>query len=135
MTWLLLNCVKVRFGVGATGILLANLRIMVLRFWHITGLFYRKFRWFTIAVSWGSWLVFQSPMGEKLFVFLNAFLWIKLFSNAVVWYLTLAFNRRSFLFYQNLGFAIWQLFIAAFVWDLFVFVVGLTFLQLLRWVF
>lgn len=88
-----------------------------------------------MVVSWGSWLVFQAPMGEKLFAFLTAFLWIKLLSNAVVWYTVSAFNRPKFLFYQNLGFTIWQLFTAAFVWDLLLFVTTLTFLQLLTWAF
>jgi|GEM_PF-1686538 len=92
--------------------------------------FYRTFWGILHAVAWGGWLAAGAPVGEEWWDIIAPLFWLKMTSYGVVWLFTHTFSRQSYLFYQNLGYSMHLLFVAAFGLD---FVLFFTLLSFVRW--
>jgi len=80
-------------------------------------LFYRTFWLFSNLVTLGLIGVSLEKIVNYFPLFFVYFWWIKLFSEAVVWYLTRQQYRAQFWFYHNLGLSETVLFAGAFGLD------------------
>ncbi|GAB3911706.1 hypothetical protein GCM10028803_53780 [Larkinella knui] len=83
-------------------------------------LFYRTFRVFSNAVTLGLIAAFWLRLADYFHLFIVYFLWVKTFSNVVIWYLIRKNYKAQFWFYHNLGWSQTALFGGAFVLDLLV---------------
>ncbi len=95
-------------------------------------LFYRQFWIFSHAVAWGGWLVAYAPLDESLWMMFAPLFWLKLVSFGIIWYFMHTFSRSTYLFYQNLGYAVSHLFAAAFLLDMLLFFGSLS---IMHWIF
>ncbi|WP_428658696.1 hypothetical protein [Runella sp.] len=94
-------------------------------------LFYRQFWIFSNAVAWGGWLVAGAPINNEVWLMFAPLFWLKLASYAVIWYLMQAFSKHTYLFYQNLGYAVSRLFVGAFLMDMLLFFGALALIKFL----